>query len=254
MSKVAKLKTYDSAYFRARVQGTYPTRQHWVPDNQATVCMQFGCSLRFNAINRRHHCRRCGKIFCASHLNCRMRLGPNSQPSIDGVLCLVCSDCSLASPVVTDSDSVSDNTPRTKVYVAITDFPGTEEGDLPFRAGDRITVLFKDEIWWTGRVGTNTGNFPRSFVKPATKMDQPSAAEEAEFFFARYDFNGLAAGDLSFAAEYYLALHDFEGEEEGDLRFRQGARIEVIEKDGQWWKGISNGNTGMFPSNYVAKE
>ena len=34
----------------------------WVPDNQSPVCM--GCDRTFTIKHRRHHCRRCGQLFC----------------------------------------------------------------------------------------------------------------------------------------------------------------------------------------------
>ncbi|CAD5120926.1 DgyrCDS9481 [Dimorphilus gyrociliatus] len=36
----------------------------WVPDNKTTEC--FGCQVNFTTFNRRHHCRKCGKIFCGT--------------------------------------------------------------------------------------------------------------------------------------------------------------------------------------------
>ncbi|KAK4267136.1 hypothetical protein QN277_023959 [Acacia crassicarpa] len=35
----------------------------WMPDQSCRVCYQ--CDSQFNLINRRHHCRLCGRIFCA---------------------------------------------------------------------------------------------------------------------------------------------------------------------------------------------
>ncbi|XP_071238607.1 zinc finger FYVE domain-containing protein 26 isoform X3 [Salvelinus alpinus] len=40
-----------------------PVRKDWVPDNQQHVCMV--CQReRFTMFNRRHHCRRCGRLVC----------------------------------------------------------------------------------------------------------------------------------------------------------------------------------------------
>eukprot|EP00106_Octopus_bimaculoides_P020910 XP_014788352.1 PREDICTED: zinc finger FYVE domain-containing protein 21-like isoform X1 [Octopus bimaculoides] len=36
---------------------------NWVPDNEYVHCMQ--CQVRFALMNRRHHCRRCGRLFCS---------------------------------------------------------------------------------------------------------------------------------------------------------------------------------------------
>jgi len=36
----------------------------WVPDDSAAACMK--CNTDFSVTNRRHHCRSCGKLFCAN--------------------------------------------------------------------------------------------------------------------------------------------------------------------------------------------
>ncbi|KAF7281279.1 lateral signaling target protein 2 homolog isoform X2 [Rhynchophorus ferrugineus] len=43
----------------------------WIPDVQAPRCMS--CGSNFTVMKRRHHCRNCGKVFCA-------RCSPNSVP------------------------------------------------------------------------------------------------------------------------------------------------------------------------------
>ena len=35
----------------------------WIPDNMAPLCM--GCGAGFSLVKRRHHCRSCGRVFCA---------------------------------------------------------------------------------------------------------------------------------------------------------------------------------------------
>ncbi|PFH50714.1 hypothetical protein AMATHDRAFT_144465 [Amanita thiersii Skay4041] len=36
----------------------------WKPDNLASHCDMFGCPIRFSILERRHHCRKCGGVFC----------------------------------------------------------------------------------------------------------------------------------------------------------------------------------------------
>ncbi|XP_074847304.1 SH3 domain-containing YSC84-like protein 1 isoform X2 [Carettochelys insculpta] len=52
------------------------------------------------------------------------------------------------------------------------------------------------------------------------------------------------------------ALYSFEGQQPGDLTFKAGDKIIVKSKtDSQfdWWEGSTQGQTGIFPANYVTK-
>uniref|UniRef100_A0A7N0T2Y2 1-phosphatidylinositol-3-phosphate 5-kinase n=2 Tax=Kalanchoe fedtschenkoi TaxID=63787 RepID=A0A7N0T2Y2_KALFE len=42
---------------------TNVSRDFWMPDHSCRVCYE--CDTHFNLFNRRHHCRVCGRIFCA---------------------------------------------------------------------------------------------------------------------------------------------------------------------------------------------
>ncbi|CAK7221840.1 Zn finger protein [Sporothrix curviconia] len=44
-----------------------PSRSHWKPDTESTMCDEPTCKKSFNYFTRRHHCRRCGNIFCDFH-------------------------------------------------------------------------------------------------------------------------------------------------------------------------------------------
>ncbi|XP_055497730.1 zinc finger FYVE domain-containing protein 9-like [Leucoraja erinacea] len=44
----------------------------WVPDSQAPNCMK--CEMKFTFTKRRHHCRACGKVFCAACCSLKYKL------------------------------------------------------------------------------------------------------------------------------------------------------------------------------------
>jgi len=44
-----------------------PTRGHWKPDAESSLCDETACTRSFTYFTRRHHCRRCGNIFCDMH-------------------------------------------------------------------------------------------------------------------------------------------------------------------------------------------
>lgn len=48
---------------RAGSEGAPPTRRHWRPDEERDSC--YDCDKTFTFFDRRHHCRKCGEIFCA---------------------------------------------------------------------------------------------------------------------------------------------------------------------------------------------
>uniref|UniRef100_A0A8C7WNH7 Zinc finger, FYVE domain containing 9b n=1 Tax=Oryzias sinensis TaxID=183150 RepID=A0A8C7WNH7_9TELE len=58
----------------------------WVPDSEAQVCMK--CGTKFTFTKRRHHCRACGKVFCALCSSLKFRL-----THLDGKEGRVCVSC-----------------------------------------------------------------------------------------------------------------------------------------------------------------
>ena len=54
--------------------------------------------------------------------------------------------------------------------------------------------------------------------------------------------------------EEYTLAYDFEKMGERELDLKQGDRVAVTEKEGEWWKGYKVDNPeeeGWFPSNYI---
>ncbi|KAG0418211.1 hypothetical protein HPB47_005049 [Ixodes persulcatus] len=62
----------------------------WTPDRERSDCVR--CRCKFDLITRRHHCRRCGRVYCGSC--CGRRLPLQRMCFVDPVR--VCQDCSPA--------------------------------------------------------------------------------------------------------------------------------------------------------------
>ncbi|KAG8201783.1 hypothetical protein JTE90_027267 [Oedothorax gibbosus] len=63
------------------------TEPFWVPDNESPSCAK--CHSKFDFLTRRHHCRRCGNVFC-SHC-CEAKLPLRRMCFVDPVR--ICIDC-----------------------------------------------------------------------------------------------------------------------------------------------------------------
>ena len=61
------------------------------------------------------------------------------------------------------------------VFEALYDYDGEREGDLQFRAGDRISVTNQAGNWWTGTLNGHTGVFPSNYVQPVRAMSPVSS-------------------------------------------------------------------------------
>ncbi|KAI1102632.1 FYVE-domain-containing protein [Jackrogersella minutella] len=70
-----------------------PTRQHWKPDPESTICDEASCMRHFNYWTRRHHCRKCGNIFCDSHSAFDVPLDQDANYNPRGTPSRACSHC-----------------------------------------------------------------------------------------------------------------------------------------------------------------
>ncbi|KAF2488332.1 FYVE-domain-containing protein, partial [Lophium mytilinum] len=70
-----------------------PSRNHWQPDNSTSVCTASCCKQPFSFLNRRHHCRRCGGIFCGAHSNNAVKLNQLALFHPHGALYRACDRC-----------------------------------------------------------------------------------------------------------------------------------------------------------------
>lgn len=58
-----------------RSEPSHVSRDFWMPDQSCRVCYE--CDSQFTLFNRRHHCRLCGRIFCAKCTSNRVPTTPN---------------------------------------------------------------------------------------------------------------------------------------------------------------------------------
>ncbi|KAF2641850.1 hypothetical protein P280DRAFT_286554 [Massarina eburnea CBS 473.64] len=69
------------------------TRNHWQPDTSAPACSASSCQQSFNWRTRRHHCRKCGGIFCWQHSQKVVRLNEHALFHPDGDWQRSCDRC-----------------------------------------------------------------------------------------------------------------------------------------------------------------
>ncbi|KAK1175849.1 hypothetical protein AOXY_G567 [Acipenser oxyrinchus oxyrinchus] len=119
------------------------------------------------------------------------------------------------------------------------DFAAEHPDELMLRAGDTVTQLEKvDAAWYHGTCRGRSGIFPVDFVE----VDVPAAT------------NGKKASPppASISGPRCVARFDFEGEHADELTFFEGDVIKLKELVGEEWaRGEMNGQTGIFPLNFV---
>ncbi|GAU16793.1 hypothetical protein TSUD_200360 [Trifolium subterraneum] len=61
--KITDLVDVVRSWIPRRVEPPNVSRDFWMPDQSCRVC--YDCDSQFTVFNRRHHCRICGRVFCA---------------------------------------------------------------------------------------------------------------------------------------------------------------------------------------------
>ncbi|RGP66762.1 cortactin [Fusarium longipes] len=140
------------------------------------------------------------------------------------------------------------------------DYEKAEDNEIELIEGDIVTnIEMVDEDWW---MGTNSrgesGLFPSNYVEligddqpeqPASAAAPPPPPVPA----AEPEPEPQAPADAhADAGHTAVALYDYEAAEDNELSFPEDATITHLEfPDEDWWFGQYNGQTGLFPANYV---
>ncbi|XP_048395224.1 zinc finger FYVE domain-containing protein 9-like isoform X1 [Stegostoma tigrinum] len=80
----------------------------WVPDSQAPNCMK--CEQKFTFTKRRHHCRACGKVFCAACCSLKCKL--NYMDMKEARVCVTCHTVLNSSQAWENTFSASASSPN----------------------------------------------------------------------------------------------------------------------------------------------
>ncbi|KAK4460536.1 vacuolar segregation protein pep7 [Cladorrhinum samala] len=70
-----------------------PTRKNWKPDSESIICDDARCKKYFGYFTRRHHCRKCGHIFCDTHSNYEVPLDQDANYNPRGAMSRACAYC-----------------------------------------------------------------------------------------------------------------------------------------------------------------
>lgn len=135
-----------------------PTRKHWKPDTESTMCDDPTCKRNFNAWNRRHHCRRCGNIFCGPHSTQFIPLDEDCEFNPRATLSRVCFHCFTEFKVWksrngsrsgSDQSSDSTSTTPTSPIVASPIVPTTPGLLAPTKGPEVAASVPRDWNWST---------------------------------------------------------------------------------------------------------
>ncbi|XP_059164197.1 uncharacterized protein LOC131947112 isoform X2 [Physella acuta] len=69
------------------------TKRHWKPAEDRTKCFEVSCQKVFTLLERHHHCRSCGEVFCAECVKYQRRLNALAHADPVGQFYKVCRKC-----------------------------------------------------------------------------------------------------------------------------------------------------------------
>ncbi|KAI7894598.1 uncharacterized protein EV154DRAFT_542366 [Mucor mucedo] len=220
--------------------------------------------------NKGFTCRACG-FNC--HAKCEMKVAPNcskvkGQINPQPVSSLsVPTLRSLRSNSFTESVRSIPNTvippPPRPVSMpgaelrALYTYQAQNTDELSISEGDLLHIVEHDDGtgWIKAQKGNEIGLIPANYIEylDAPPEDEIVYDNDAPVISQPSIHDLPPSPSLSPAPIQVVALYDFEAVNAEELNIRQGDTILVTKKDdGGWWEGTLNGQTGIFPANYVS--
>jgi len=135
------------------------------------------------------------------------------------------------------------------------DYEKAEDNEIELREGDYVDEIeMVDDDWW---MGTNSmgerGLFPSNYVELVEDSGAPAPGAGAHSVPpppppAEPEPEHAGSGDTPSAT----AVFDYDAAEDNELSFPEGAKVTNLEfPDDDWWFGHYQGQSGLFPANYV---
>lgn len=86
---------YKTRTYHSHIINAPPMRHHWLKDESVAECGIVSCGKKFNLFERRHHCRKCGGIYCKEHTLNFLYINHLAQFTTGGrgTLSRVCTQC-----------------------------------------------------------------------------------------------------------------------------------------------------------------
>lgn len=174
----------------------------WQPDSDATEC--FLCDESYTLFNRRHHCRKCGRVVCGDCSRQKVKWFPNSravQPDgstirvVNGEALRTCDECveeilMIRGALFGSSERRTDRTDRTDDPEGI-DNPQQSQRPSPAPVQDSAAPDDDDNLCPVcGR------NLLRLYVKNSKSVHQDTLKEEFEHFKETHINECLVAFDF----------------------------------------------------------
>jgi hypothetical protein len=140
--------------------------------------------------------------------------------------------------------------------------------ELSITEGDLLKIIEADDGtgWIKAQLGNQVGLIPANYIE-YLEQEPHTETREMNDHYSQSTMDQLETSvpseptlpapetypDEASTRESVVALYDFEAVNAEELNIRQGDIIVVTKKDDSgWWEGTLNGQTGIFPSNYVS--